>query len=549
MFQLARLKFVAPAVIAAALIPSTALAVVVGTRETGHLTPPADGASDNLTFSQDNRDVKLAAFDTSATDLVAGDTNGKRDVVLFRRSSGAGNLGGGMELASVNNQGVQSNGDSTKPRLDGSSRAAARCLVFESTGTNLDPRDTTPDIDTFLRDTKAKKTTLVSTGGSGDDADVAGDCGTVVYSDGSAVKLYDVKDKTQFVVGRGTNPDIQNNGKGAAYERGGQIYYQAFQKVNRMVGGKRRWIWIKIGKEQLVSRAKSGAAGNAQSLNPTMDDNGYYVSFESDADNLCVKACYGISSDTNGVRDIFRRTLPKRPGGKSGAPTKDFMEMASFSCGTSKKGGRCEVNQLGNGASRNAFMTGAGENIVFESVATNLKESTGIRVADPNGPISDIYYWNFPRKRMAGNVSRESRTNADRGKDGFDAPAVKPASSNRANYIGWTSAGGSDLSSGVREGETPLPTTTPTVSPTIPCAIVPATALPGVPVVQPPAGVPLCPAGTLPTDPSNPLVGSMPNPAYVPPTTDDPGVPATGTGIEALFIRFLGASHEGHDTN
>jgi hypothetical protein len=41
----------------------------------------------------------------------------------------------------------------------------------------------------------------------------------------------------------------------------------------------------------------------------------------------------------------------------------------------------------------------------------------------------------------------------------------------------------------------------------------------------------------------------MPNPAYVPPTTGVPGVPTTGTGIDALFIRFLGASHEGHDTN
>jgi hypothetical protein len=545
------------AVLAAALIPAAASAVVVGDRETGHLTPPAgtsnpaNGDSDNISFSQDNRVVRYAAFDTSASNLVAGDTNGKRDVLLFQRQNGAGNLGGNMQLASVNNAGQQSNGDSVKPRLDGSSRAASRCLVFESQGTNLDPRDKTPDIDVFLRNIKAKKTTLISTGGSGDDADIAGDCGTVVYSDGSKVKLYDVKDKTQFVVGRGTNPDMQNNGKGAAYERGGQIYYQAFQKVNRMVGGKRRFIWIKIGKEQLVSRTKSGAKGNGASANPTMDDNGYYVSFESDATNLCANTCSGISEDKNGARDIFRRTLPKRPGGGASAPTKDFMEMVSFSCGAKAKGDPCEVNQQANGPSRNAFMTGAGENIVFESQATNLKESTGIKVADPNGPISDIYYWNFPRARMRGNVSRESRTNAARGKDGFDAPATKPAASNRANYIAWSSIGGANLDATV-----PTVPTVPGV-PTIPgIGTVPATIVCSIssalPVgLVPPPGVPECPPGTPPA--GLPYIGQIPNPAAAAPTTPTTTVP-TGpttpqTGTENLFIRFLGASHEGHDSN
>jgi hypothetical protein len=85
-------------------------------------------------------------------------------------------------------------------------------------------------------------------------------------------------------------------------------------------------------------------------------------------------------------------------------------------------------------------MTGAGENVVFDSEADNLKESTGIRVGDPNGHMRDIFYWNFPRGRKCGNVSRESRSSGDRSAgQGLDGDSYNPALSQRANYIGFTS--------------------------------------------------------------------------------------------------------------
>lgn len=446
-------------VLAAVLLPvSIATGIVVGKRQTTILTPPedsglppADGDSDNVTFSQDNRNVRMAAFDTTATNLVQGDNNGKRDVVIFKRSPGEGNLGGSLAIASLNSKGEQANDDSQRPRLDGSSSKAPHCVIFSSVATNLDPRDKTNDVDIFLRDLSKNKTTLVSTKGQGTHADIDNECEVATYAGDNKVWVYDVKTKKNFPIGKGTGPDMQNNGKGVAYERGGQIYYQAFQKVNRIVNkktGKRGFIWIKIGPETLVSKNKGGQKGNAASANPTMDDNGYYVAFESAATNLCDGDCAGIEADANGATDIFRRTLPKRPGGGGAAPTKDFMEMASYSCGGAKAGDPCAVNAQGNGPSYNAFMTGAGENIVFESQATNLRESTSISAADPNGPIPDIYYWNFPRARLLGNVSRESRTNEDRSQgtgQPFDGPNSKPAASNRANYIAWTSTGGKSV--------------------------------------------------------------------------------------------------------
>ena len=42
---------------------------------------------DNVTFSQDNRKIRYLAWATTATNLFAGDTNGKLDVVLMKRTS------------------------------------------------------------------------------------------------------------------------------------------------------------------------------------------------------------------------------------------------------------------------------------------------------------------------------------------------------------------------------------------------------------------------------------------------------------------------------
>src|SRR5687767_11598228 len=76
----------------AILAPASAQAGVVGERETRIAqeasAAPADGSSDNTTFSQDNRVVRLMAFDSAAGNLVAGDRGGHRDVLLFKRAGG-----------------------------------------------------------------------------------------------------------------------------------------------------------------------------------------------------------------------------------------------------------------------------------------------------------------------------------------------------------------------------------------------------------------------------------------------------------------------------
>ena len=222
--MIGRHRLVALLAVAAVVIPgSIASAIVVGKRQTTIMSPPEDsglppanGGSDNVTFSQDNRNVRFVAWDTTASNLVNGDNNGKRDIIIAKRQSGEGNLGATLAIASLNSQGEQANDDSQRPRLDGSSAHAPHCVVFGSVATNLDPRDKSPDVDVFLRDFGKNKTVLVSTTGSGAHADVDNECEVVVYSGQNRVYVYDVKTKKLFPIAKGNNPDMQNNGKGVA---------------------------------------------------------------------------------------------------------------------------------------------------------------------------------------------------------------------------------------------------------------------------------------------------------------------------------------------
>lgn len=416
-----------------AVMPACAIAqedagiqAVSGTRETRIASAPrqaaANGPSDNTTFSQDNRVASLMAWDSAASNFVAGDSNRKRDVFMFKRSGGF-SLTGTLIRVSLSSKGADPNGDSVKPSIDGDTKRAPHCVTFESRATNLDPRDSSSDTDIYLRDLRRRSTTLVSVGArNARDGVVDGECEFATYSAGNRVMVRDLEDGKSHAIARGTNPDQQTSGKGVAYERGGQVYYQAFQKLFN----KGNPTVKRTARELLVSAGSKGR-GNGLSSDPSLDDNGHYVAFESKATNLCDGLCVGREGgDENGaVSDVFRRTISSK------APTKDKMQMVSYSHA---------VKQQGNGPSNNPAMTGAGENVAYDSEATNLRQSEAIKTIDPNGTVRDIYYWNFPRGRLTGNVSRESRSGRALDDGGFfNGASTNPSSSSRANFIGFTS--------------------------------------------------------------------------------------------------------------
>src|SRR5439155_1571627 len=97
-------------------------------------------------------DGRFVAFDSTATNLVSGDTNAASDV--FLRDVAAGQT----TRMSVSTSGVQGNGASSTPAIS----ANGLFVAFQSSATNLVGGDTNGVADVFVRDVAGRITTRVS---------------------------------------------------------------------------------------------------------------------------------------------------------------------------------------------------------------------------------------------------------------------------------------------------------------------------------------------------------------------------------------------------
>ncbi len=114
------------------------------------MTPIRTGqSSDSHVLSADGRFV---VFTSSASDLVAGDTNGATDVFVRDLSTGT------TQLVSVGNSGAQGDAGSFNPSIS----ADGRYVAFASSADNLVSGDTNGVSDVFVRDLVNHTTTLVS---------------------------------------------------------------------------------------------------------------------------------------------------------------------------------------------------------------------------------------------------------------------------------------------------------------------------------------------------------------------------------------------------
>jgi hypothetical protein len=207
---------------------------------------PADGPSGGPTVSGDNRRGRLAGFHSDATNLVPGDSNGATDVFVWTRPSGSRGLtlepparpAGALVRASVSSAEEQGNGASSSPSLDGSTTTSAHCVAFQSTATNLASGDTTPDSDVFVRDLRAGRTTLVSTGiTNAANPSIDGRCRQVAFEAGGRVYSASATRGRPRSVGRGGNPDYSLDGTALVWEAGSAIMVRRGGRTNRVATG------------------------------------------------------------------------------------------------------------------------------------------------------------------------------------------------------------------------------------------------------------------------------------------------------------------------
>ena len=153
--------------------------VLLGTTTLVSATPggwPANDHSYTATISGDGRFV---AFSSDASDLIAGDTNGKGDIFVRDLQTGS------IVRASVATGGAQADNNSHMAALSDDGRIVA----FHSVATNLASPDVPPWQDIFVRDMQSGVTTRVSQSASGTPANysswspsLSGDGRYVVFS-------------------------------------------------------------------------------------------------------------------------------------------------------------------------------------------------------------------------------------------------------------------------------------------------------------------------------------------------------------------------------
>src|SRR3954451_9434537 len=153
-----------------------------------------NGPSRNAAVSHDQRIARYIAYESDASNIVDGDSNGQTDVFLVFRGQPSAHTGppwqpAGTKLTSNGSGGAPANGPSYRPALDGDSHHTPHCVAFVSAASNLVPGDTNGKPDGFVYDIRSQKITRVSVSSQGQQANgqtfdisISGDCERVAFT-------------------------------------------------------------------------------------------------------------------------------------------------------------------------------------------------------------------------------------------------------------------------------------------------------------------------------------------------------------------------------
>jgi Tol biopolymer transport system component len=382
-----------------------ALASTSRAQETRRISVSSSGHQGDAgsTFPSISADGLSVAFESTASNLVGGDTNGHGDVFFHNR------LNGQTEIDSVGAGSVLGNSDSIRPSLS----ADGRYLVFDSGANNLVPGDTNGQSDVFLRDRvlgTTQRLSISSGGVPGDDdsyvASISADgryvafysyASNLVSGDTNGVPDVFVRDRLSAVTERVSlsSSGVQGNGTSREPSISGDGRFVAFQSdATNLISSDTNGftdIFVRDRLNGTTVRASVNNAGwyaNGNCTYPAISADGRFVTFASVATNLIGPLAF----DTNGVEDVFCRDL--------------------VNGGTSRLS--VSASEEGNGLSSSPSISGDGRFVAFQSRASNLVSG------DTNGDY-DI----FVRDRSANTIERVSRaSNGTQGNEASVAPTI-----------------------------------------------------------------------------------------------------------------------------
>jgi hypothetical protein len=103
--------------------------------------------------------------------------------------------------------------------VDGSFVNRPHCVGFQSTATNLSPKDALPDSDVYVRDLRSHRTILLSDGiaAGATNVSLAGNCKKAVFEAGGRVWWTRVGAGAPRALGDGSQPNYSRDGKSITY--------------------------------------------------------------------------------------------------------------------------------------------------------------------------------------------------------------------------------------------------------------------------------------------------------------------------------------------
>lgn len=280
-----------------------------------------NGPSTHPVISADRRFARFIAFQSTASNLVHGDSNGHEDVFLIERAGSFGDTGspwtpGRTILVSRGLHGKPANGRSFAPAVDGSFRTAPRCVAFLSSASNLVHHDTNGKVDAFLW--RSGRIVRISYPGghqahsASTAVGVSGDCSRTAFvagghlftrASGHTHRLSTAPHPADPSFAVGESNDLVFGASASVYlSRGGTSRPSrvakgsnpVFNRIDRQViayqrthAGHVQIAFRELGHgEQFASSSSSGQLGNGDSTNPTIANSGFYIAYQSESTNL-----------------------------------------------------------------------------------------------------------------------------------------------------------------------------------------------------------------------------------------------------------------------
>lgn len=341
----------------------------------------ASGGSD---ISSDGRFVVIQS---SADNLVAGDTNGQSDIFVYDRTNDT------IERVSVSSAGVQGNAGSFGARISGN----GRYVCFASLATNLVTGDTNGQGDIFVHDRDTNTTERVSINDAGAEADdqsrdaAISDDGRYVsfISEAGNLSALDGGNFDAFVYDRTTDTielvSVTNAGAGTNFPvfntdisaDGRYVTFISSSPDLGSLGGQQVFVFDRTtDMVEVVSVDNAGNQSNNTCNRPYLSGNGQFVAFTSTGTNL-------VTGDTNGSGDVFVHDRTANTTIRASRTTAGAELTSSSFHGTMSDDGRYVVFQNAD----NNVVGAADTNTALDVFVLDITGNSVRRFSDDNAGV------------------------------------------------------------------------------------------------------------------------------------------------------------------